>query len=96
MSKSVAPPSLTLLMCNSGTRSSEVVSALSSIPKFRRSLNLRVMLHRARHPCVDSCKSTGLAPHQCPLNTAGDADRVDGSVPVPPAVSFASHQRLPA
>jgi len=48
MSKSVAPPSLTLLMCNSGTRSSEVVSALSSIAKFRRSLNLSVMLHRAR------------------------------------------------
>jgi plasmid stabilization system protein ParE len=39
MSKYVAPPSLTLLKRNSGTKLSEVVSAPSSILKFRKSLN---------------------------------------------------------
>ncbi len=38
MFKSVAPPSLTLLKRNFGTRLNEAASVLSSFPKFRRFL----------------------------------------------------------
>lgn len=38
MSRFVAPPNLTWLKRSSGTSRSEVVSAPSSFPKFRRSL----------------------------------------------------------
>ena len=53
MFKSVAPPSLMLQKCNSGTRCGEVVSALSFTLKFRRSLTDLLSLRSFTKLCIE-------------------------------------------
>ena len=55
MSKSVAPPSLTLLKRNSGTRSNKAVSALNSIQKYHRLLADLLKLLSFTKQCIEMC-----------------------------------------
>ena len=59
--------------------------------------NLSVMLHRARLSMRRFLQINWFSAPPVSSQTAGiDSERVDGPVPVPPAVSFASHPRLRA
>src|SRR5712691_50795 len=59
--------------------------------------NLWVMLHRARLSLRRFLQINWFGAPPVSSRTAGiDSDRVDGPVPIPPAVRFASHQRLTA
>src|SRR5712691_12734467 len=59
--------------------------------------NLWVMLHRARLSLRRFLQINWFGAPTVSSRTAGiDSDRVDGPVPIPPAVRFASHQRLTA
>ncbi len=59
--------------------------------------NLWVMLHRARLSLRRFLQINWFGAPRVSSQTVGiDSGRVDGPVPVPPAVSFAAHQRLTA
>ncbi len=72
--------------------SDEICEALNVSRK-----NLWVMLHRARLSLHRFLQINWFGATPVSSQTAGiDSERVDGTVSVPPAVSFASHQRLSA
>jgi RNA polymerase sigma-70 factor, ECF subfamily len=74
-----------------GLRTDEICEALNVSRE-----NLWVLLHRARLSLRRFLQTNWFAPPAKPQTTRIDPSRIDGHVPIPTAVRFASEQRLTA